>query len=318
MDNHSLQHSVIDGNFKIDMLLGTGGSSKVYSCYDPAGNLYAAKVIRTDRKFSEGLGKTLLETEIKAMQLLQDHPNVLDGFYVNTSGILDSAGKKEEIMYCIIELAKKGAIKTFVKKSGCFEEAIVRFYAVQICNALSHIHSKGLAHMDIKVDNILLDENYNAKIADLGTCAETEFGYTSRRCGTKQYMAPEILKGDSDSKFNAFKSDAYSLGVTLYVMLTDNFPSSGESTILTEESGNFSADVNESKDSKCLLSHLSEDCKDFMSSLLNEDPMKRPSIADALDHPWISNCSEPIPEFEVYMEMKAREDYIVGSCPERS
>lgn len=160
---------MIDGNFKVDMLLGTGGSSKVYSCYDAEGSLYAVKIIKKEQRFSQGLGKTLLQTEINAMQQMQDHPNILNGFYSNDSGVLDFKGQQQEIMYCIIELAKKGAFKTFIKRSGCFEEGIVRFYATQIANALGYIHSQGYAHMDIKVDNILLDENFNTKIADLGT-----------------------------------------------------------------------------------------------------------------------------------------------------
>eukprot|EP00344_Euplotes_crassus_P008061 CAMPEP_0196999362 /NCGR_PEP_ID=MMETSP1380-20130617/4571_1 /TAXON_ID=5936 /ORGANISM="Euplotes crassus, Strain CT5" /LENGTH=149 /DNA_ID=CAMNT_0042416273 /DNA_START=323 /DNA_END=772 /DNA_ORIENTATION=- len=146
-----------------------------------------------------------------------------------------------------MELAKKGAIKTFIQKSGHFDEEIVKFYAIQITNSLAYLHSKGYAHMDVKVDNILLDENYNSKLADLGVGVKTDFGYASSRCGTKQYIAPEILKKSSDDQFNAFKADAYSLGVTLYVMLTGNFPSTAESTLFT---GEISDNLSESHEEK--------------------------------------------------------------------
>lgn len=309
---------MIDGNFKIDMLLGTGGSSKVYSCSDANQDLYAVKIIRKDRKFSQGLATALLDTEINVMQMMQDHPNILNGFHVNTNGVIDVHGEKHEIMYCIVELAKKGAIRTFVKRSGHFEEEIVRFYALQITNALAYIHSQGYAHMDVKVDNILLDENYNAKLADLGTSVQTNFGYTSSRCGTKQYIAPEILEGESDEQFNAYKADAYSLGVTLYVMLTGNFPSTAESTLHTGDYSYNPIESQKNKEGNCLLSNLSKDCRDFLSCLLNQDPMKRSSILEILEHPWISDSDSCIPAFEVYMEMKAREDFIVGSCSESS
>lgn len=298
------------------MLLGTGGSSKVYSCSDANQDLYAVKIIRKDRKFSQGLATALLDTEINVMQQMQDHPNILNGYHVNTNGIIDIQGEKHEIMYCIVELAKKGAIRTFVKRSGHFEEEIVRFYAIQIANALAYLHSKGYAHLDVKVDNILLDENYNSKLADLGTSVQTNFGYTSSRCGTKQYIAPEILKGDGKDLFNAFKADAYSLGVTLYVMLTGNFPSKAESTLHTGDYSYNSIESQKDKERSYLLSSLSKDCRDFLSCLLNQNPSERSSVLDVLDHPWISDTASCIPAFEVYMEMKAREDFIVGSCSE--
>lgn len=304
---------MIDNNFKLDMLLGTGGSSKVYSCHDPTGNIFAAKIIRKDKKFSESLAKSLLNTEMEIMQEMFDHPNILNGIFSNTDGTFKVNGQSESIMYCIIELAKKGAIKTFVKRSGSFEENLARFYAIQLVNALAHLHYKGFAHMDIKLENILLDEKYNAKIADFGTCVRTENGMTNRKCGTKQYMAPEILEKDTSQSFDAFKADAYSLGVTIYYMLTGEFPQQNESTSLTSTSSNNSTVSSANLDEKYLFSHISEECKDFLTNLLSKDSSKRASIFEILEHPWISNAEKCLPISEIFLEMKAREDYIIGA-----
>ena len=166
--------------------------------------------------------------------------------------------------------------------------------------------------MDIKVDNILLDENFNAKVADLGTSCLTNNGATTRRCGTKQYMAPEIMEGDKNSSFDAFKSDAYSLGVTIYVMLTGQFPNTNESTTLTNDSSSkFNVSDSDEKEN-ILLSEVSDECRDFLNCLLCSDPSKRSSVIEVLDHPWISNLEGCIPSSEIFLEMKAREDYIVG------
>ena len=90
---------MIDNSFKLDMLLGTGGSSKVYSCYDPAGDLYAVKIIRKDKQFSDSLAQSLLNTEIDIMQEMIDHPNILNGYSLNLEGFLDTNGNVEPIMY---------------------------------------------------------------------------------------------------------------------------------------------------------------------------------------------------------------------------
>lgn len=166
--------------------------------------------------------------------------------------------------------------------------------------------------MDIKVDNILLDENFNAKLADLGTSCLTNNGTTTRRCGTKQYMAPEIMGGDKNYQFDAFKSDAYSLGVTIYVMLTGKFPNTNESTTMTHDSSSRS-NISDSNDKEDILpSEISDECRDFLDCLLCSDPTKRSSVIEVLDHPWISNFEGCLPSSEIFLEMKAREDYIVG------
>jgi len=304
--------NMIDNSFKLDMLLGTGGSSKVYSCYDPTGELYAVKIIRKDKKFSNTLAKSLLETEINIMQEMYEHPNILNGYSLNTEGVFEANGKFEQIMYCIIELAKKGTIKTFIRRSGCLEENICRFYAIQIANAVAYLHSKDYAHMDVKVDNILLEENFNCKLADMGTCVKTQNGMTTRRCGTKQYMAPEMLEGHKETSYSAFKSDAYSLGVTIYVMLTGKFPNSNESTTLTNDSSCRSVDSDTTKED-ILLSCISDECKDLLERLLSVDPAKRPSVTEILEHPWLANTGECVSPSDIFLEMKAREDYIVGN-----
>mmetsp|Transcript_9330 Transcript_9330/g.9001 ORF Transcript_9330/g.9001 Transcript_9330/m.9001 type:complete len:108 (+) Transcript_9330:449-772(+) len=89
------------------------------------------------------------------------------------------------------------------------------------------MHSLGYAHLDIKLENILLDGLFNAKLADLGSCIEApEFDtMVDRRRGTLSYMAPEVANLESGQSFMAIPADIYSLGVTIYVMITGEFPS---------------------------------------------------------------------------------------------
>lgn len=72
-------------------------------------------------------------------------------------------------MYNALEYAQNGAFSTYIRQTGPLEESLARMFAFQICSAIAHMHSLGLAHLDIKLENILLDEFFNVKVADLGS-----------------------------------------------------------------------------------------------------------------------------------------------------
>lgn len=90
-----------------------------------------------------------------------------------------------------------------------------------ILSSLSYIHKQEVLHRDIKLDNILLDKNNNLKLCDFGISLMIKNNqYYTDRCGTPAYIAPEIIK----SKYKGFKSDYWSLGVTLFILLTASPP----------------------------------------------------------------------------------------------
>lgn len=108
---------------KTDIQLGSGGSSKVYGCYI-GGKLYAVKAVRNDRGFSKEFIHNVLWREFEVMQQFADHPNFLKALTVNEEGVLDINGKLEKRGYVLLELAQKGSLRTFIKKSGPFDETI--------------------------------------------------------------------------------------------------------------------------------------------------------------------------------------------------
>ena len=103
-----------------------------------------------------------------------------------------------------------------VRHTGPFEETLAKVIFLQLCHAVNHLHSQGYAHLDIKLENILLDDNFNAKLSDMGTVVYVgdSYGFTDKEVGTRGYVDPEIIhKERRDSTFDGYAADIYSLGV---------------------------------------------------------------------------------------------------------
>jgi serine/threonine protein kinase len=206
---------MIDNKFVLKKCLGQGGSSKVYLAKDESGQQVAIKILRKDKKYGYKRGSTMIQKEHAIMTKLESHPNILNSFYSNPDGQLKSASKKEDVLYNVIELAENGPVSSFVRITGSIEEDLVRFMFLQLSNAVHFMHSKRLAHLDLKLENILLDKYFNIKLADLGVAYQLERGSTScsYRRGTVHYIDPEISNLQKEEKYDALKADIYSLGV---------------------------------------------------------------------------------------------------------
>lgn len=129
----------------------------------------------------------------------------------------------ENCTYLILELCPNGSLMEMVKRRKGLTEAEVRFYTIQIAGAIKYMHGKGIIHRDLKMGNIFLDKNMNAKVGDFGLAALLVTGndmHTIRRttlCGTPNYIAPEILqKGKAGHDHNV---DIWSLGIIMCVKL---------------------------------------------------------------------------------------------------
>lgn len=127
----------------------------------------------------------------------------------------------------VLEYAAAGNLhKCLIKAGNPFSERIARCFIKQILNGIDIIHRVGLTHRDIKLDNILLSDNYILKIADFGfvgylTEGNNDSGLLTDVKGTKVYMAPEILKGNG---YDGIKVDIFSAGVCLFMLTFRRFP----------------------------------------------------------------------------------------------
>ena len=108
---------------------------------------------------------------------------------------------------------------------GAFSEELARYYFKNILDGMEHIHKKGVVHRDLKIENILLDKDFNLKITDFGFAAPIkgwdESGLLSTSLGTPSYLAPEVF---AKAYYFGDKVDVFAAGVILYVLMVGSYP----------------------------------------------------------------------------------------------
>ena len=149
----------------------------------------------------------------------------------------------------------------------------------QLVGAVTYVHNLSCVHRDLKLENILLDKNENVKLCDFGFTREYEgkVSYLQTFCGTICYSAPEMLKGE---KYAGEKVDVWSLGIILYALLTGELPFDDDDDMVTKH--------------KVLQTEpkwpdsIQPDAKALVASMLSKRPLIRPSLADILTNPFLS------------------------------
>lgn len=209
------QTMILDRKLSIQKTLGQGGSSKVFLGVDSDQHKYAVKILRKDKGYSYEHGANMIVKEHMLLQNLKEHPNILKSYSINLDGMIEKAGNSEkDIMYNVLEFADHGSLAFFIRTTGHLEEEIARFQFRQLAHATEFIHSQYYAHLDLKLENILLDKYFNVKVADLGASVYIKSGgRTHYRRGTILYMAPEVLNLKSGETYDALAADIYSLGI---------------------------------------------------------------------------------------------------------
>lgn len=210
---------MLDDRYEILELIGSGGMANVYKarCHR-LNRLVAVKILKSDLADNADFRRRFRDESRAVAQL--SHANIVSVYDVSTSG---------ETEYIVMELIDGITLKQYMERRGRMDWREALHFISQIMRGLSHAHSRGIIHRDIKPQNIMVLRDGSVKVADFGIAclADSAQTLTQEALGSVHYISPEQARGDRPDA----RSDIYSSGVVLYEMLTGRLPFEGESAV---------------------------------------------------------------------------------------
>jgi len=311
MDNASTITFTIDDTYQIIKKLGKGATSIVYLVKHLQENkLYAVK------RFSKnGNIKNLtinFSNEIDNLFKLKERNsgNIISIISYKEQGILKSSdGQTSQISYIVLEYAENGELFYYIHNSKAgFGEEKSKILFSKLINSVSFCHYNGIIHRDLKIENIVLDADWNLKITDFGFSSEISgfngAGLINTYLGTPAYAAPEIF---IRNPFIGTYGDIFACGVILFILVTGTYPFrcavQGDQIyqmIIENDFENFWEFT-----SKKLNKDFSDGFKNLINLLLSFDPIERPSLTEIKRNTWLnSDCSDEKALLEEFKKRK--------------
>ncbi len=254
--------------------LGKGGYATVLLAQDSCKSNYAVKMISKSRNQTHNIKR-----ETEAGRRLS-HPNIVQ--YKAHSEDADND-------YLIFDYMDGMDLFTYFEKERQFKEFTeeeANGIARQLVDALLASHKAGVVHLDIKLDNIMINpRGHTTKLIDFGLCdfiTHENRGFFNRRVGSEEYCAPELFS--RDEYFSGEKLDVWCLGIVLYCLFTSQFPFD------TKRRKAIMAVGGQHPQPK--LNFGSNQCRDLLKKMLETDPTKRISMQEVANHPWFA-CQAP-------------------------
>lgn len=209
---------IIAERYEIVSKIGTGGMADVYKAMDHKLNRFVAvKVLKPEFREDATFVKKF-RSEAQAAAGLT-HPNIVNVFDV---------GDDEGVYYIVMELIEGITLKEYISKKGKLSVKEATSIAIQVSMGLEAAHSHGIVHRDVKPQNIIISTDGKVKVTDFGIArAASSNTISSNVMGSVHYSSPEQVRGGYSDE----KSDIYSLGITLYEMVTGRVPFDGDTTV---------------------------------------------------------------------------------------
>ncbi|GFP85768.1 phosphoenolpyruvate carboxylase kinase 1 [Phtheirospermum japonicum] len=266
--------AALEREYRVGEEIGRGRYGVVSRCYSAVtGQCFAVKSIEKRLIQDDAVDSLCLRNEAKLMLLASGHPNVL--------GIFD-VYEDDEFLHVVLEYCGSGDLFQRITGRTIFGESEARRVMVPLLEAIAHIHDRGVAHRDIKPDNILFNSYNEPKLADFGSAECFGNGrLMSGIVGTPYYVAPEVVAGMDYNE----KVDVWSAGVILYIMLSGIPPFYGESAREIFEAvlrGNL-------RFPRSVFGSVSLEAKDLLRRMLCKDVSRRFSAEQVLRHQWMTS-----------------------------
>lgn len=249
--------------YKKRHLIGSGAESQIW-CYKKDGNLYAFKYRAKDPQIPQ-------------------HKNICKVFEII---------EYEDHSWTVMEYLGSLSLFEIVTLYPVDKRTSIKWFR-QICSCLDYVHSFGIAHCDIKCENIMVHQRI-PKLIDWGFSERQDSPKKKRAKGSFEYCAPEVFGEEAETR-DLFACDVWSAGVVLYCMFTSCFPFHGR---------NEKELLDCIKQKKSLLRILDKQEREFFLWLFQRNPRKRPTFKQILSHPFIMGQYQSIPSVQKVEEKK--------------
>ncbi|OBA19024.1 kinase-like protein [Metschnikowia bicuspidata var. bicuspidata NRRL YB-4993] len=269
------------GAYILGSTLGEGEFGKVKLGWRKDGkhpSQVAIKLIKRDTIVKDLESEIKIYREINSLRLL-NHPNIVNLVEVLKSG---------KYIGIVLEYASGGELFDFILKQKYLKENVAKKLFAQLVSGVDYMHSKGLIHRDLKLENLLLDKHKNIVISDFGfvnSYNKSKNDLMKTSCGSPCYAAPELVL--TQSPYAGRKVDIWSIGVILYAMLAGYLPFDDDAE---NEDG---ADIVKLYNYICnnpltFPEYISPLARDLLRKIIVPNPAKRISMDEIRSHPWLA------------------------------
>ena len=299
---------ILNKKYFLIQKLGEGATSCVFlgAPVDKQDQQVAIKVITYPK-----LKADAFEQEINILSKIH-HENVIGLIDYGVGAIEKNQQISDNKQYLVLEYASRGILFNFIRDTNKpFGEDFGRYLFFEMLKGVQAIHCSGFAHRDLKIENIMIDGNYNVKIGDFGSASALDrkhgTGKLTSQVGTLKYCAPEILR---KRPYVGTQVDIFSLGICLFIIVFGKYPfgaatkyDPGYKLIMQKQFKQYWDNDQRSQQFKA-----SEEFKDLFNQLVFYDSSFRPSIAKIIEHPFMKKTMPSKEQF--YKELCEREQII--------